>query len=304
MIKASWNKWNEKRIDDIFKFIITGMKRSFIEKDDDQFLLCVGTRGTGKSSLMLHAYEMFDYEGCDVKYISFTKDGFAESIKYAKEKKDLRFVGNDEANVSKRDSLTKFNKDMIDLYFAIRGLKMFHWWNNPSADIIDKQFIQEIVKGLILIRSKEKNTPRPYYYFTKTALIKIWNQYGNLKLDTLYKHRKRYAHYVGWFREYKGKLWREYMVKKQGRMEDKVDTFFSKYANGMRNEFPHTTKKMKELLSISESTFYKYFDIAVNNGEIKDGVDYHLSPSNIKHYNDKAVEKVKAELEKVHGKSS
>lgn len=202
------------------------------EKDDDFLILCAGDTGTGKSMLMMHALDkyMSDYKSVD--YVGLTKGSFASGFKKVQDVPvGFKFLGNDEANISKRDALSKYNKDLLDLYYSCRGLNIFHWWNNPSVDIIDKPFIKDRVKGFILITTKDKNRPRVYYYFTKNALIKIFEKYKNLDIKTIKKVKGKYASYKGWFRDYQGSLREDYLAKKNPRMIEKVDDFVGKYGD-------------------------------------------------------------------------
>lgn len=226
-------KYTSANHDDYLSKLVAQVRdKILVDQDSDFLLLMVGVPGSGKSMLSLHAYESFDPGGCDIKYISFDREGFANSISDTSKKPNLRFVCNDEANVSKRDSMSQYNKDMIDLYFSIRGLNIFHIWNNPSADMIDKAFLQERVRGLILIYDLSPNK-RTYHYFKSREVLKIYDKNGNLKLATL-KRNRRLAYYKGWFRPYSGKLWSAYKVKKDGRMVDKVKSFREKWGSNDR----------------------------------------------------------------------
>lgn len=251
---------------DIFfeKFILQ-VKHKLEHDDEDYLVLYVGPPGGGKSMLSLHGYELFDPDGCDVKYIAFDKMGFANAVKDASKKSLPRFVSNDEANISKRDSMTQYNKDMIDLYFAIRGLNMFHSWCNPSIDNLDKTFIEERLKRLILIYDKSK-IKRTYWFFKQDALIKIFEQFGNLKINTLIKCRGL-AYYKGWFRDYNGKLKAPYLAKKQSRMVDKVEEFHQKWGGSSML----SREDMKKKLGVSMNTIIRYEKELFSKGLLIDG---------------------------------
>lgn len=252
------------------------VKKSIENKDDDFLLMCAGSRGTGKSSLMLHAYEAYDPTGASVEYIGLNPKDFAQAIKKATDDVFPRFCGNDEANVSKRDAIGKYNKDILDLYYSIRGLKIFHWWNNPSMEMIDKPFIQELIKGFIYIATKDTDRPRVYYYFTQDDLLRLWEDHGNLYLKTLDKHARDYAYYKGWFRPYKGKLWKPYLEMKKSRMKEKVHDFHLKYGR--------ETMSMAEAgrrVGISRPTVKKYIGemIKMKYEGVEEGVHYVDSPT-------------------------
>lgn len=235
MIKAKYD--SERDYDEILSILIKKIKSKVSDKDDDFLLLAVGDTGSGKSMLMLHAYNEYAGEDADIKYIGFTREDFAESLNEARKlPKGIRFVGNDEANINKRDALTKWNKDLLDMYYSIRGLNIFHWWSNPSVDMIDKPFLKDRVKGMFLITTKSTDRPRIYYYFEKARLLQIYEKYGNLDIKTIRKVRKKYSLYRGWFKDYKGFLKQPYLDKKNPRMVDKVKDFLLKYGTRRAND--------------------------------------------------------------------
>lgn len=255
--------------DEYFKKVVLSGKKATTENDDDFLLLCVGDTGTGKTSLGLHAFELYDLEGCDVKYIGLDRGSFANAMKYASEKEKPRFCMNDEANVSKRDSLTRFNREMLDIYFANRGLNIFHWWNNPSLEMIDKAFIKERIKGVIFVFSKSINKPRLYYYFHSKDILKMLEKEKKLDLNVLREKAKKYAFYLGWFKIYKGELWDDYLKKKQGRMVDKVKEFYDKYGYEKGKE-KISFAKLGRLVNRSESNIHfekKNFIKTLKEGE-------------------------------------
>lgn len=279
----------DRDYDQIFEQVVLTAKKYNQDNDDDFLLLCVGDTGTGKSSLGLHAYELYDPEDCDVKYIGLDKMSFANAMKYCIEKSLPRFNMNDEANISKRDSLTKFNRDILDLYFANRGLNIFHWWNNPSLNMIDKAFIKERIKGVIFVFTKSKDKPRLYYYFHTQQLLKLYEKEDNFDLTTLKNKAKKYAYYMGWFRPYKGKLWNDYLDKKKGRMVDKVQEFYDKYG-GDEARTVLSKDSLSKKLHISHVTFGKYEDLF--SVELKDGEHYFIDAIGKKNYYAEALKPI------------
>lgn len=232
MVKVAYYNSNRKYDKLLSLFIKNYVKKSVIEKDDDVLVLCIGKTGSGKSMLMLHAYE--DYAGslATIDYISFNRSNLADNLDNVKNVEvGFRFNGYDEANVSKRDATSKFNKALLDVYYAIRGLNIFHWWNNPSVDMIDKPFIKDRVTGLFLIVTHDVDRPRVYYYFEKNKLLQILDKYKNLDYQTLKKVRKKYALYKGWFKDYDGFLKKDYLDKKNPRMEEKLTQFKNDFGN-------------------------------------------------------------------------
>lgn len=250
-----------REYDELFERVIDSIVAVTEQKDDDFLLICVGETGTGKSRLMLHGYGRYDPREASVDYIGLNRKKHARALRLAKQKKRRRFTGDDEANVSKRDALTKYNKDRIDLYYAIRGLNIFHWWNNPSLDMIDKPFIEERVRGVIVVITKGKDV-RFYYYFTKKGILKLLEKHGNLKLQTLKKHGPQYAHHLGWFRDYKGHLLKPYLAEKNQRMDDKVEDFFAKYGG----EETLSLRAVINRLGIANATGVKYARLALREG--------------------------------------
>jgi len=280
MIRVKYN--SERQYDSGFDYVLSQISDSIKNKDDDMLLMCVGDPGTGKTSLGLYAMEKYMGDRCDVKYIGLTREDFAGALKLAKDDPMPRFCMNDEANISKRDSLTKFNKDMIDLYYSIRGLQIFHWWNNPSLDMIDKPFIEERISGVIFIFTKTVNKPRLYYYFTKQKLLAMLEKYGNLKLTTIKKIAKKYAFYRGWFRPYNGPLWEPYMVKKRSRMNGKVDDFYMKYSNNKGTKY--SRKNAMREFGVGRRTVQNYEKILQDTNVLKYGTDIYETPNGRVHY--------------------
>ena len=265
MIEAKYEKG--RGFDSVFLRIIDDTYGKLNVGEDDFLLLCCGTPGTGKSMLMLHALDHYLKEKGSMDYVGLDKEDFAKALRNTKDQPLPRFCANDEANISKRDSLAKYNKELIDLYLSIRGLRIFHWWNNPSLDILDKHFIEERIKGVIFIATKETKRPRVYYYFRKKDLLKMWEKYGNLKLNLLKKVKKQYAYYKGWFKDYNGPLKAAYMLKKNKRMDVKVDGFFDKY--GLAEECINRAE-LKKITGLSESSIIRYEKEAIENGMIEE----------------------------------
>jgi len=259
--------------DPFFPKVIKNIETAISDKDDDWLTICVGLPGTGKTHLMLHGYTIFAGEKADIDQVSLNRLDFATSMKSAKDSKTKRFVGYDEANVSKREALTKWNRELIDLYLAIRGLHIFHWWNNPSLEMLDKPFIEERVKGVIFIFTKDVNRPRLYYYFRKDDILDLLEKHENLKLRTLKKHAKQYAYYRGWFKPYAGPLLPAYLAKKESRMEQKVDDFFSAYGTEENSTIPGFAKAQ----GIDERTAKKYFDYGVESAILREKEHYVLT---------------------------
>lgn len=252
MIITTYDK--RRNYDVGISFILKSVRNAIYEKKDDFMLLLCGYRGTGKSTLGLHIMEEFLGEDASVDYIGLNPSDFATALKKTKESPLPRLCNNDEGNLSKQEWQSRYSKDLIDLYYSIRGTQIFHLWSNPSLDIINKRFIEDIVKGVIFIANKDKGRPRIYYYFRKRDLLKMWEKYGNLSLQLLKRVSKEYAYYKGWFRDYNGFLLKDYELKKTKRMGEKIDTFFENYGN---DDFIKR-EALKKKLGISEPTFIRW----------------------------------------------
>ena len=164
------------------------------------------------------------------------------------------------------------------MYFKIRGLNIFHWWNNPSADYIDKTIIEEIIRGLVLITTKDTTRPRVYYYFNKERLLQVYEKYGNIKNKTLKKVCGKYSLWKGWFKEYKGTLKQEYLSLKLERMSNVVDEFADKFGSLEEEEIPQFIRPRDALKYFPQ---YKNRDYVsqklrayAEDGTFKKNVDY------------------------------
>lgn len=249
--------------DPILPLIVSRVKRILRDEDDDFLLLCVGETGSGKSNLMLHTYALFDPEGASISYIALNRRDHARALKNAKDKDGLRFCGDDEANVSKREALTQYNRERIDLYYSIRGLNMFHWWSNPSADMIEKAFVKERIRGIIVVFKVSRfKDVRFYYFFTKRAVLTILEKEKNLDLRTLRKNAKKFASWMGWFKEYQGPLKDPYLEIKGARMDEKVESFNDKWGAGEAFSLADLCREF----GVTDDTLRKYVRMAIKKG--------------------------------------
>lgn len=271
MLIAPYDK--EASVDPYFKTFIKTIKSRMKQNKDDVVILCVGTTGTGKTTLMFHALtEYADNPSLDS--VALTRKDFAQSLFRLTGVTEEPFVGYDEGNVSRREALTTWNRDVIDLYLAIRGKRAFHMWNNPSLDYIDRVFVEERVKFVFFCFSKHAHV-RKYRLFTKDNLLRMLDKLGDLRLYNLRKFGHKYATYEGWFKEYKGKLWNEYLDKKEDRMDEKLLDFNSKY--GL--EEAHTILAASAKIGCRDQTLKKAVVWASDAGKLKKGVDYAVKGS-------------------------
>lgn len=276
--------------DEVLNKVVASYDKKINEKDDDGLLIIAGTTGTGKSNLMLHIEEKYLKEKSSINYIAFTRNDLADIQYEIQQLPKPRFLAYDEANVSKRDSLSKWNKDLIDLYLANRGKNIFNVWCNPTVDYLDKVFIKDRVSGVIIVVTKSIDRPRIYYYFTKKRLLELLTKFGNLELEMLKKNAHRYALYCGWFKEYKGVLLKEYLAKKNARMEDKSLYFKNKYGTKVRKEDLLSIQKIADTSLISYTVLKKNKDRLIDEGLLIKDKHYFVLPSGHVGYSSEAIE--------------
>lgn len=276
--QPSTNKYYDKWLEESTVCI----KHHIYKQQDDWLSLIIGATGTGKSNLALHLFQLYLQEKADIKYCGLNRSSIAEAMKYAKDNPLPRCCWLDEANISKRDSLTKFNKDMIDLFLSVRGLNVFWIWCNPSLDYMDKHFITERINGFYYIPQKMVGA-RPYYYFSRDNTLKIYKKYGNLTEKLLHKVRKKYAVYKGWFKEFPDcDLKRKYLEKKGVRMDEKVEEFFATYANTEKDFVKRT--ELKRFLGVTDKTLNTYEEILIEKNKIKINENMTIKPNGRKIY--------------------
>ena len=175
----------EKGIDKLTLHYVDRIASAIEERNDDFVLLIVGDVNSGKSMLSLKLMDVFLGSEANTKWVCFDKATFSDALADVAEKPGRRMLIYDEGNLNKRDSMTKWNRQLIDTFYSIRGLNIFHVWCNPSANVIDKTFLTERVNGLILIVDKNKNKPRRFFYYTKRCLLKHYAKYNSLKTERM-----------------------------------------------------------------------------------------------------------------------
>lgn len=288
-----------KATDELLPILVKKHRKHMVDKNDDYFVMIVGKTGTGKSNVALHIYDFFTEENPEHKSIdafALRRVEFANSLNYILNTPIPRFLAYDEANVSKRDAMTQWNKDIIDLYLTCRVLGIYHIWANPVLDGIDKVFVQDRIRAVILLlekdKYKDKGLPRRYYYFRKRDILRFYNKYETLNLDLLEKVKDEYCWYWGRFLPYEGDLLQAYTDKKGSSAESKVKTFFDKYGD---DGFIRTGDVMKEL-GISENTFVKY------RAFLEKDVDYMIAASGRYKFHKSAIPKLRSIMESSRSK--
>jgi hypothetical protein len=239
------SKFCDKELIDIMRLI----NDKITKNDDDCLLLNIGVTGSGKSTLSALQYSIL----CEIRKtdinpnnIVLTKMDFADSIgKLNKVEKKDRVIIYDELELSKRNSMTKWNKEIMGLYFKIRGLNCLHIWNHPSLEMVDKAFIQEKINGVFFIIDKHKDKPRRYLFFRKKDILALLGKHKKLHLEVLKEHGREYAFYMGFFGKYDGVLMERYRDIKESGMNDAIKAFQKKY--GVKKERKKTIKNNSEL---------------------------------------------------------
>jgi ABC-type dipeptide/oligopeptide/nickel transport system ATPase component len=290
--KRDW-KESGALYDENFERLAEKIRHERLGNDDDVMLLIVGETGTCKSAFALHLGSLIGKENFTIDNVSIDKETFPGMLSHVKQIRHPRVAVNDEANINRRNALTKYNKNVLEVYLAIRGFNIVHLWNNPSLEILDRPFVEERINGVILITTKSKDKPRIYYYFPKAGIIKILDKYKNLKIPTLKKVRRKYAAFRGWFRDYNGDLKEAYLKKKNERMNAVVDNFFDQH--GEKDEYTYKGTDIARELGMNPNTMSKRAKQLVERGIWKVGVHVKNCPLGFA-YNKKAVDSMKEHL--------
>lgn len=291
-------KFDNEGLDQFSRSLFSSVVKRLDGKDDDNLIMAIGTTGTGKSSLMSWAYEYY-MKGVnefydtdlvmDVDKVGLNDQDHAKALKKAKDDSFDKFCAHDEANISRRDHAKTYNKDIMKLYFQIRGLRMFHWWNNPSINIIDKEFIETRLKGLIFIYTKSVKKPRLFYYFTKKQLLDIYEKHKKLSHKILLDAGSKNAFYRGWFKKYPSNaFWNGYMLKKDSKMSGAVEEFFAKYGNSDVEVYKYN--QVAEKLRVTRRTIEKNIKKGFEAGRLVPDEHFIYNGSGVKLLNDNGVE--------------
>jgi hypothetical protein len=223
------------------KYMLEVWKPSITKKhDDDGVLMIVGPTGTGKSNLALWILDGM-YDDVMISQVALNQQAFMKGLDIAKNSnRGNRYLLYDEVDLNKRNAMTKWNKDIIELYYRIRGLNIFHVWCYPSANMIDGEFIRERVNNLILCYDKSTTHPRRYYMFNKKRLFELFEGKKKMHIERLISAAPKQAYYQGWFKQYDGKLKEPYLELKNIRMGDAVDSFVKKHKKLLDNKVVNT----------------------------------------------------------------
>lgn len=219
--------------------------------NDDYILINVGTAGSGKSHLGMHTYEAVSPE-LDIDQIALTKEDLARAFKKSTLTNGFRFVQYDEGKLNKREWNTHWSRDLLELYHDVRELNIFHIWCTAMPNLIDREFVDARVKGLVYIYTKGEDYRR-FLLFTKQDLLRFMDANDNkLSFKLLKKYGDAFARLDSYFTEYDGELSKEYSLKKKDRMTSRVDEFYEKYAK----EKTYNKKQAAKWLGRSYMSFY------------------------------------------------
>jgi len=274
-----------RKYGDYLKANVAYLKKYIIENDDDFMIITIGDRSTGKSTWSLHFLEEYMDGQPHIKQVCGSREKFANSYYEISHGAKPRALVYDEANVNKRRAMASFNTDLLDQYYSNRGLNMLHIWCNPSLDMIDHVFINELIKGVVFFPTGNKKLKnfRYYYYFHKDAIKKIYDKFGKLDLDILSKCKEKYAWYMGWFRDYDGILKKAYLVDKDARMKDKAKQFQEKYGDDGLLKRGAVAKE----LGVNIQTIYTYMSFLTEN------VDYYKTITGHYQFTPESVDKLR-----------
>lgn len=255
-------------VDNKIKQILKIDKREVYEKDDDVFYIIAGTTGSGKSNLAHHIHHLWTIGNPSMERVSLDAEEFPKKIRESLKEKDLnkRVSHFDEANVNKRDAMTGFNKDLLKLYFAIRGKRALHIWCNPSIDQLDKPFYEERINGIFYTFKKPLGR---YIFIPRDNILEMID--NKIPLKKKYMESKGTNHAIiknGFFKRYpQDQFKQEYDRIKEERGDYVLEWIMSKHGteqtyhinkvkqvlgNINHKEFKTTLDKMKEQNLIDE----------------------------------------------------
>lgn len=241
-------------------------KLSYIRKNNQNFtVLCTGETGSGKSSLMLYANLILEGK-LDVERIAFdietTARSFEKADELSKEGFKGAFWGIDELKTYSRSSMTGFNKDMVDLFFSVRGKNMFCFANTPSVRAMDKLLVEEkSFDAFIYIYASQSR----FLWIDYKGFQRMLKKEGNYNTSTLLDVGRLYAEFDSYFSAVPADVYAEYNAKKVEGMNRLADKFVEKYSQGE----VYSLSKASDYLNLSAPTIKKYLPDAIDRGVIE-----------------------------------
>lgn len=249
-----------------FRALMKAKRKKILDKDDDAVVIIVGGTGVGKSNLGLWIQDIV-VERPSIKQVALTREDLAKSFDFArKEEKSNRYVQYDEGKLNRRDWNSSWSKELLEIYHDIRGKNIFHVWCTAFPNLLDREFIKERVSALIYCydkgSEKDKGAPRRFYYYTKEDLIRFLEKNDSLSMPLLKKFSKAHASLQSYFCQYKGPMAEAYLVKKENRMDERIDAFVTRWGAGDLSVKEAATK-----VGISHVTARRWLDKVGTEGE-------------------------------------
>lgn len=250
-------------IDQSFVSIIKASKQGILETNDDRLFICVGPTGSGKSMLGLHALENYD-DNVTIDAVKGTRKDFALGIKKMKDDWSNGIKGQplnfDEADTDNMEQNSKWNRAIFKLYMKIRFLNGFHWWNWPVLRTLDSRFVEERINGVFFCYTKEQHAPRKYAYFPKSAILRLLEKNKRLSFDVLKASIEKYALFQGYFRDYTGKLKKDYLEVKHKAGFDAVDEFTDEFTGKQQTTKHYNLSSVASMFNISLAEVKNHLD--------------------------------------------
>lgn len=213
--------------------IILEAHKSCTNNNDHYPLLILGPTNSGKSNLGLWLYEIV-HPHPEIWRVVWTKDEFAKAQARVALENHPRFIMYDELDAESKDAMSGWNKSFKRLFDKVRYSNFFWCLVNPSANYIDKSLIlDEVIKGVLVIRDKMKTRPREVILYTQDDLVRMLTDGLPLTLSNLRSKNtmRKYGFLLSWFRSYTGVLKEAYDQKKAQRTGDIHEMFAQEYSN-------------------------------------------------------------------------
>jgi transposase len=249
-----------------FRALMKAKRQKILDKDDDAVVVIVGGTGVGKSNLGLWIQDIVT-ERPTIQQVALTREDLAKSFDIArKDEKPNRYVQYDEGKLNRRDWNSSWSKELLEIYHDIRGKNIFHVWCTAFPDLLDRVFIKERISALIYCydkgTEKNKGMPRRFYYFTKEDLIRFLEKNDSLSMPLLKKFSKAHASLQSYYMQYKGPMADAYLVKKENRMDERIDAFVVRWGSG-----DLSCKEAATKIGVADSTVRKWLDKVGTEGE-------------------------------------
>lgn len=279
-------------IDEELRAVIARQRWLNEKKRKDALWIIFGAPGSGKSNLAHHIHEVYTAGNPDIENVAFDKTQFSNTITRTLKLSKIsdRFSHYDEANVNKRDSMTGWNKDLIDLYESIREYNGFHIWCNPSAEYLDKKFIIERVNALIYIY-QGTGRKRRYAIIPRQKLLMFLEKHKSLKTTLMDKHAADHSivnvknTYIKDYQKTNLEYYGAYLRKKNTRLDHKLQHFQTRWS---ADEQRLSSGKAAKVIGVTQPTIKYHIDQLIEKGvftaeEVKTPTNqYRLTPEHIK----------------------